>query len=190
MCVCVSERGSSHETVITDSILHLKKDPAVLLSRTLYGGDEEDTDMPAQSAGSDCIQSDLKPSHTHGHTHTHSTTHAHTHTQGEPHCVNRREISRITCLRWIPLDACSDGERWSLYDARGPMTCSSVLVVAILEADDYKPEVSNVGPRGQNKSTALQSKKKIRWHTFFFRLIFQQREWITSWERYQQSWIS
>lgn len=47
------------------------------------------------------------------------------------------------------------------------MTCSSVLVVAILEADDYKPEVSNVGPRGQNKSTALQSKKKIRWHTFF-----------------------
>lgn len=57
--MCVLERGRGHETVITDSILHLKKDPAVLLSGAHGCGDEEDADMPAQSAGSDCIQSDL-----------------------------------------------------------------------------------------------------------------------------------
>ncbi|CAB1430798.1 unnamed protein product [Pleuronectes platessa] len=47
----ILERGRGHETVITDSILHLKKDPAVLLSGAHYSRDEEDADMPAQSAG-------------------------------------------------------------------------------------------------------------------------------------------
>lgn len=52
-----------------------------------------------------------------------------------------------------------------------------VRVVAILEADDYKAEVSNVGPRGQFKPTALQSKNcKNKMAYFFFHLNFQQRE--------------
>lgn len=56
---CVLERGRGHETVITDSIHHLKKDPAVLLSRAHCSDDEEDADMPVQSAGSDCVQSHI-----------------------------------------------------------------------------------------------------------------------------------
>lgn len=57
--MCVLERGRGHETVITDSILHLKKDPAVLPSRAHCSDDEEDADMPAQSAASDCVQSHI-----------------------------------------------------------------------------------------------------------------------------------
>lgn len=66
MCVFISERGRGHETVITDSILHLKNEPAVLQSPAHCRADEEDADMPAQSAGSDYVQSD---------THTHKAYH-------------------------------------------------------------------------------------------------------------------
>lgn len=40
--MCVFERGRGHGTVITDSILGLKKGPAVLPGRAHCGGDEEE----------------------------------------------------------------------------------------------------------------------------------------------------